>query len=194
MPAIDYPVRTPPSYWLVLVLIVALCIGGLATIASMGPGLLLHGGWTLLLLTVLMAAIPPIYIATTGEYRARGQIHVGLDAITVPDARGRPLRFDPRTLQLGLTHVTVRVSVAVIPVADVRRGTVLDLRDGPLRRRISTLTLVEREHTAALLGDLERVRRGEPPQGPHARGETPPGPRPQTELERQLDRELAALD
>jgi hypothetical protein len=191
MPVIDYPVRTPPAYWPVAVLITLLCFGGLATVVGAG---LFHASWTILLLTALMAVIPPIYILTTPEYRARGSIRISVDAIEVPDAHGVPLRFDPRTVQLQLTRVTVRYSIAAIPVADVNRGTVLDLRSGDLRRRISTLTLVERDHTAALLDDLERVRRGEPPQGPHIRIGPPPPPRPQSDLENQLDRELAALD
>jgi hypothetical protein len=195
MLAIDYPVRTPPAYWPVVALIVALCYGGLAYIHAGGPGLLLHGGWTLLLLTALMALIPPVYLLTTREYRVCGTIRVSVDAIEVPDADGRPLRFDPRTAQLQLTRVTVRYSVAAIPVADIRRGTVIDLRSGPLRRRLSTLTLVHQDHTAALLDDLERVRRGEPPRGPYLRSDVPPPPpRPQSDLESQLDRELAALD
>lgn len=189
MPAIEYPVRTPPAYWPVAVLITLLGWGGLATVLGAG---LFHASWTILLLTAAMAAIPPIYLLTTPEYRARGSIRLSVDAIEVPDAHGVPLRFDPRTAQLQLTHVTVRYSIAAIPVADVRRGTVLDLRSGDLRRRISTLTLVQPDHAAALLEDLERVRRGEPPRGPHIRPDLPP--RPQSDLERQLDCELAALD
>lgn len=193
MPAIDYPVRTPPLYWLVLALLLALSLGGLGLVLVDGAGLLRHGGWTLTLLTLAIVAIAPIYALTTGEYRARGHIRLTVDSIELPDARGQPLRFDPRQAELQLTRITVRYSLALIPVADIARGTVIDLRCGPLRRRLSTLTLVERDHAAALLADLERVRRGEPPQGPHARIPAPP-PRPQSELERQLDRELAALD
>ena len=193
MATIDYPVRTSPLYWVVAAVLVLIGLFGLSTI---GLTLLYGGPWTLTLLTAVLVALPPIYILGTPEYRARGQIRVGLDAVEVPGPGDQPLRFDPRTLQLHLTRVRVRYTIAMIPVADVQRGTVLELRDGHLHRRISTLTLVHPEHASALIDDRERVRRGEPPQGPQARplDAPPPPPRPQSELERQLERELAALD
>jgi hypothetical protein len=189
---VDYPVRTPLLYWAVIGALVVLgLIGGglLAWMAIRGVSSPMLGG-----LCLLIVFVPAIYYATTAEYRAAGVLRVAADEVTVPDPRGRPLRFAIPGLQLKATAVEVHVRIMRIPVAEVERGTVLDLTDGVRRRRISTLTLVDRTHKDALLEDLQRVLRGEPPRGPHLSEGPPAPPRPKSELEAQLDRELAALD
>ncbi len=194
MSSFDYPVRTPPAYWFVLAALILLgAIGlGLALLA------LSHGAASLSItgLGLLLAIVPPWYYLSTGEYRAAGRIRVGPDIIEVPDARGAPLQFAVSRLRLHLTRVEVRHTLFGVPIARTPRGTVLDLRDGLLRRRISTLTLLDPDQAEPLLADIERVRRGEPPLGPHelVLDPTKQVQRPRSALEEQLDRELAALD
>ncbi len=192
MPPVQYPLHTPPLYWVV---VGALGMLGLASagqlVYMLGSGYL---SWTILGLCGLMVAIPIIYVVTTAEYRARGVIRLARDLVEVPDARGQPLRFPVDRLQLEVTRVRVRYKVAGIAVASMSRGMVLDLRADGLRRRISTLALVDPDHGECLLADLERVRRGEDPRGPAAFARPPSPPRPRDALEAELDRELAALD
>lgn len=192
MDPIAYPVRTPPAYWFVVVALFGLgAVAGYYTLLALSHGI---GSWTILGVGGLMTALPAAYLLTTPEYRAQGAIRVGHDFVDVPDGRGAPIRFHAPALALTITRVSVRLTFTVVPVADFSRGMVLDLREGALRRRISTLTLVDPAQAAALVEDLERVRRGEPPLGPN-----PPNPprRPdptRDELEARLDRELAAMD
>lgn len=191
MTSVDYPVRTPLLYWAV--------VGALAVLGAVGgAGVawgLAHGLASPLFqfLGLLIVSLPALYFFATREYRANGVIRLALDGVTVPDPRGDPRRFAIPGLKVVATPVSVRVRINFIPVADFKRGVVLDLSDDAGKRRISTLTLVEPEHQEALLADLERVLRGEPPRGPHATVTFAPA-RPQSELEAQLDRELAALD
>ena len=195
MAPVLYPVRTPPTYWLVLAAIVmcGLAGGGLAILALVSgqhsPTILGLGG--------LLAVVPVVYVLTTAEYRARGVIRLLADRVEVPGPRGEPLRFMAAGLRLRITRVAVRYKVAGIPVADVSRGAVIDLRSGALKRRISTLTLIDRDQAAALLEDLEALCRGEATGGPlpllpRAPVGSPVGS--SDRLERQLERELAALD
>jgi hypothetical protein len=192
MPPVEYPVHTPPLYWVVA--------GALVMLALTGAGLLVYMlssgylSWTLLGLCGLLVLVAIVYLWTTAEYRAEGVIRLARDLVEVPGARGEPLRFPVDRLQLEMTRVKVRYSVGGVPIATMSRGTVLDLRADGLRRRISTLALVEPDHGECLLADLERVRRGEDPRGPAAFARPPSPPRPRDALEAELDRELAALD
>lgn len=189
----EYPVRTPLLYWVVVGALVVLGLFGLGfTVytAAFGPG----PGLTAL--CALLAAVPVVYIATTGEYRARGALRLAAGEVTVPDAAGRPLQLRLPGLRISCTAVRVRVRLNLIPIADVERGVVLELSDGARSRRISTLTLVDRGAQQSLLDDLARVLDGQPPRGhvvvPPVR--PPDLPRPDGDLEARLDRELAALD
>jgi len=192
MPPVEYPVHTPPLYWIV--------VGALGSLGVTGAGLIVYMlangdlAWSLLGLCALLCALPVLYVKTTGEYRARGSIRLARDLVEVPDEHGEPLRFPVARLELHVTRVRVRVTMVAVPVASVARGMVLDLRAGAVRRRISTLTLVDPGEGESLLADLERVRRGEDPRGPGALAAPPSPPRPRDALEDQLDRELAALD
>lgn len=189
---VDYPVRTPLLYWAV--------VGALAVLGLVGGGAVAWGltrGLHSPLLTIVgvaLLALPWFYLAVTAEYRATGVLRLAVGEVTVPDPRGRPLRFAVPGLRIVATPVEVHVRMFMITVAEVERGVVLEFTDAHEKRRISTLTLVDREHKDGLLADLERVLRGEPPLGPHATARPPATPRLKSELEAQLDRELAALD
>jgi hypothetical protein len=190
MPSVAYPVRTPLLYWAVVGALFVLCLTGVGLVVyslrlGISPLLDLFG--------LVLLAVPFIYLGTTGEYRAHGAIHLAPGEVTVPDPRGRPLQFRVPGLRLSFTRVRVRLAIEVIPVGTFDRGVVLELADAFNKRRLSTLTLVERDHQQALLDDLERVLRSEDPHGPHPRVAAA-SPRPRSELEAQLDRELAALD
>ena len=192
MPQVEYPVRTPLLYWVV--------VGALGMLGLTSAGLLVymlgsgHMSWTILGLCGLLIIVPIVYVWTTPEYRARGVIRLARDLVEVPDARGEPLRFPVEHLKFTVTYVKVRLKMGGLTVGTMSRGMVLDLRANTTRRRISTLALVDPEQGESLLADLERVQRGEEPRGPAAFFTPPAPPRPRDALEAQLDRELAALD
>ncbi|PCC67720.1 hypothetical protein SAMN02745121_02357 [Nannocystis exedens] len=189
-----YPVRTPLAYWLVVGVLFGLAAGaGYVCALALAQGVY---SWKIVGLGGLVVAAPVIYFLTTAEYRARGEIRVGTAHVEVPDGRGAPVRFASAGLQLTFTRVIVRYMFTVLPLGEVPRGVVIELREGARRRRISTLVLVDPRQGEALVADLERVRRGLPPEGPRAQEEPPSRrpERPRDEHEAQLDRELAAMD
>lgn len=187
---VSYPVRTPPLYWAVVgVLVVFAAVGVAAFVLGLA-----RGDFGLIdVLALLLAVVPVVYLATTAEYRATGEIRLAAGEVTVPDPRGRPLTFRAPDLRISTAKVHVDVRIEAIPIARVARGVLVEFTDASRRRRISTLTLAQPEHKDALLADLDRVLRGEPPRGPHAPAEPAP-PASKSELEAQLDRELAAMD
>lgn len=194
MEPVAYPVRTPPAYWPVVGVLFGLgAAAGYVCVLALVQG---YFAWTIVGLGGLVAVSPVIYLLTTPEYRARGEIRIGLEHVEVPDGRGVPIRFASARLELTVTRVVVRFKISVVPVGELPRGMVLALRDGEKRRKISTLTLADPQQAEALVADLERVRRGVAPQGPLA--SQGPGvrrpERPRDELEAQLERELAAMD
>lgn len=188
---VEYPVHTPPLY---LVVTGALAVLGVAAAALLVWELAQpYRSWPLLGLTALMIALPVIYWYSSAPYRIRGVIRLDREYVEVPDARGVMHRFAAAKLRLHVTRMSVRYTMAGIPVARVSRGMLLDIMDDGARRRVSTLALVEPDHGEALLADLERVTRGEAPQGPYITIASGPQ-RPRDHYEDQLDRELAALD
>lgn len=188
--AIDYPVRTPTLYWFV--------VGAMVAIGLVGVGLLVlslrHGlSIGLALICGAIALVPAFYLRVTREYRARGVIRLAPGTIVVPDARGEPLTFAADRVRVRITPVVVRFTLFGIGVGDLSRGKVIELEAAGTRRRISTLTLVDTDHAGDLIDDLERVLRGEAPQGPRAPTHGRP-PAPADHYEDQLERELRALD
>lgn len=186
---VRYPVRTPPLYRFV--------VGALAVIGAIGVVAfalgLARGGFAVIdVLALLLALLPVVYIATTIEYRVSGAIELVAGAVVVPDPRGRPLVFRVPGLRIAATNIDVGVRLVAMPVARFHRGVVIEFVDAFQRRRLSTLTLAQPEHAEALLADLDRVLRGEPPRGPDL--PVAPAKGPKSELEARLDRELAALD
>lgn len=188
---VEYPVRTPPLYWVV--------VGALAVIGVFAAGVLVYAwvapgaSWPLLLTCAVLAAFPFIHWQSTAAYRVHGVVRLDREGVEVPSATGAPLRLPAKRVHLHVTRMSVRYTMFGLPVARVSRGMVLDLRADAVRRTISTLTLVETDHAEALLADIERVLRGQDPQGPFVTIASGP-PRPRDRYEDQLDRELAALD
>ena len=188
---VEYPARTPPLYLVVMCALAVLGVAGLALLVYLltQP----FYSWLLFGLCAVMAALPAIYWYSSAPYRVSGVIRLDREHVEVPDARGVTQRFVAARLLLHVTRMQVRYAVMGIPVARVNRGTLLDLSDGGPRRCVSTLALVEPDHGEALVADLERVMRGEDPQGPFIKIASGPQ-RPRDHYEDQLDRELAALD
>lgn len=187
---IEYPLRTPAIYWIV--------VGAMVAIALVGAGLAiythLHGlSGVLEVICLALIATPALYLRGTREYRASGAIKLAPGVVVVPDWRGEPIAFAADRLRLHVTRVTVRLTFLGVGVGDVSRGKVIALEAAGTRRRISTLTLVEPDHGDALIEDLERVLRGEAPRGPNAPTHGRPAA-PPDRYQEELERELAALD
>ena len=192
MPPVVYSVRTPPGYWAVvaaLSVLGAICGGYLLWMLARG-----YVSWIVLLLGGLITVLPLIYLRTSGEYRARGAVRLGVGFIEVPGERGEVLRFVVPGVAVVVTRVSVRYRVFGLAMADVSRGSVIELDDGRRRRRISTLTLLDSDLAAPMLADIDAVLRGAAPRGPIAAQPREPPPGPPDRLEQQLERELAALD
>jgi hypothetical protein len=186
---VEYPVRTPPLYFAISAVLLVIAIPS-AVVSVLA---LASGRWLDAAIALALAIVPVIYLATTGEYRVgRAAFRISSERIEIPGLRGEAVVFETRGLVVHVKRVVVRYSFALVPVADVERGFVIELASGSARRRLSTLTLVEPEHTAWLLEDLERVCRGEEPFGPHRR--PPPPPKAPDHYDAELERELAALD
>jgi hypothetical protein len=186
---VEYPVRTPPLYFVVsaVLLVIALPSAGVFVLA------LASGRWSTAVIALVLTVVPIIYLATTGEYRVgRAAVRISSERIEIPGFRGEPVVFATRGLVVHARRVVVRLRMGLVPVGEVERGFVIELVSATARRRISTLALVDSEHTGPLLEDLERVCRGEEPFGPHRR--PPPPPKRPDEYDEQLERELAALD
>ncbi|HEY0134493.1 MAG TPA: hypothetical protein VGB85_10445 [Nannocystis sp.] len=189
MAPVQYEVRTPPAYWAVVVLSCVVAAGSAALIVWMlAQG---HMSWIVLVFGGILTVLPAVYLGTTGEYRVRGVVRLGVGFIEVPGGPGEVLRFAVPGTVVATTRVVVRYQMLGVPMADVKRGVVLELYEGTKRRRLSTLTLVDREYTEAMLADIAAVLRGAAPRGPVAAEPRRP---PADRLEQQLERELAALD
>lgn len=205
---VRYDTHTSPNYARVL-----LALEVLALIAGyfVFPRLpfIFEGHALTLLAGLAVVGLPAFYYAVSGEYRAGTLGHASAfvlarEFIEVPDARGEPMHFATQGLVLRVRHVRVAYTVAMLPVAEVPRGAVIELEGGGLKRRISTLTLVNASHAPSLLRDLARVASGQEPLGPTQAlpPETPYRTAPQataTEPERDalddaLDDELAKMD
>ncbi|MCY1007712.1 hypothetical protein OV079_19580 [Nannocystis pusilla] len=129
MDPVVYPVRTPIAYWLVVG-----ALFGLAAVAGYFCALALAQGlysWKIVGLGGLVVAAPVVYLLATPEYRARGELRVGTASVEVPDGRGVPVRFTSARLELTVHRVIVRYRFTVLPVAEVSRGMVIELREEP---------------------------------------------------------------
>lgn len=162
---------------------------------------LFRGHTLIMFIGLAMIGFPVFYYIVTPEYRAGrvgrpSAIVLTRDFIEVPDARGTPMRFATQGLALRLVHVRVVYTVALLPVANIARGVVIELDGGGRKRRISTLTLVDKAQATILLSDLQRVAAGLDPLGAdlakaNAAADTS---KMHDALEDYLDRELAHMD
>ncbi len=87
-------------------------------------------------------------------------------------------------------------TVALLPVANIARGVVIELDGGGIKRRISTLTLVDKAQATILLSDLQRIAAGLDPLGADQAkaNATADTSKMHDALEDYLDRELAHMD
>lgn len=93
-------------------------------------------------------------------------------------------------LEVHVRDMVVQCRFGLTALATVKRGKLIDLRGGGLRRKLSTLVLDDRHDEAALLADLQRFVGGPPAIG-RAGHDVPP---PRTEYDDRIDRELAQLE
>ena len=158
--------RTPASYWLVVFALGCLGAVGFALLVT-GAGMPGAGSHPWLLATCALLGVAPIaYFAGTPEYRVgggRGAIRFFPDRIEVPAAVGpRPLVFPRQGLLVTQREVLVRLGLTGVAL---RRGTVLEIQRATMKRRISTLTLVDQNTEEALLADLQLFVQGQAPLG-----------------------------
>ncbi|MBP8808187.1 MAG: hypothetical protein KBG48_10640 [Kofleriaceae bacterium] len=190
MPTVRYRLRTPVSYWLGAALLLAPC-GYLVVLAAT------VGGGRALALLAFAVAVPAAMLAATAPYWAWPGGHLAFTDDEVIVRRGRrPLvlrRADG--VQATIAQVTVQVTAALIPIADLDRGQMIAIGSGARTTRLSTL-LIEPSLRAAVLADVARAVRGQP-----AQGSTPPTPpsssasaAPPTALDARLDAELDLAD
>ena len=173
---VHYEVRTPPLYAAILFELTVLALVAAYVVLPLLP-FLFEGHALPLLGGLAIALLPMFYYLVTPEYRAgkighSSKITLCRDFIEVPDAKGRPMRFATAALTIRVTHVRVVYTVAMLPVANVPRGSVIELEGGGLKRRISTLTLLDETKASPLLHDLTRIAVAQDPLGPDAA--TPP--------------------
>lgn len=192
---ITYEVRTPRLYWGVVGALALISLGMLVFILPAMTPRPSHQASDLLFtaLTLFGIAMPVLYVALTREYRAKGAIRLSLERLEIPDEGGHPLVFIPRETTIAVRPVVVHYLAFGLTVHKGSRGYVLELSGPGLRRRISTMTLVDGARVPALLADLELIQRGLPPRGLDP---TPPGPpdSPRDDYDDKLDQELARLD
>jgi hypothetical protein len=114
MDPVRYPVRTPLGYWLVVGVLCGLAaVAGYVCLLALAQGIY---SWKIVGLGGLIVVVPVVYVLTTPEYRARGEVCIGQEHVEVPDGRGVPVRLRSAGLELTLTRVSVRFLFTVVPV------------------------------------------------------------------------------
>lgn len=185
-----YHVRTPLALWLVNGAITALCVivlGAMFVFDQAVPAVFV------LLALALCSACVAFWFGMSA-YRVgggRNLIRFYADRIEVPAIRARkPLVFRREGLTIRVRDQVVKYRLATASVATIKRGKLIELRSGALRRTLSTLVLEDEHDEAALIGDLERFVAGEAALG-RAAYDAPP---PRTKYDDRIDGELAQLD
>ena len=180
----QYVVRTPVAFTLAVGLMWAL-----AVIAA-GAALMLRDTWTMLF--AIGMAIGAVAFMRQAAYQIggiRGLVRFHADRLEVPAAAGRtPLVFARGALAVEVREMRGTVVVGVVPLP-VHRSQLVTLHGGGRVRQLSTVVLADRDDASVLVADLRRFLAGERALGRHV-----PPAAPRTELDDQLDRELAALE
>jgi hypothetical protein len=184
-----YQVRTPMSLWLVNGALTAVCVivlGAVVIFERTVPALFV------LLALALCSACVAFWFGMSA-YRVgggRNLIRFYADRIEVPAVRVRqPLVFLRDGLEIRVRDVVVQYRFALTPLANIKRGKLIELRRGGVTRKLSTLVLDNRHDEAALVADLGRFVAGQP-----AVGRVDVAPAARTEYDDRIDRELAQLD
>jgi hypothetical protein len=186
-----YHVRTPMALWMVNGALSALCVivlGAMVLFDRAAPGI-----FVLLALAVCSACVA--FWFGMSAYRVgggRNLIRFYADRIEVPAVRERkPLVFiRDAGLEVIVRDMVVQYRLGLTSLATVKRGKLIELRGGGVRRKLSTLVLDDSHDEVALLADLQRFVAGEPALG-RAAHDVPP---PRTEYDDRIDRELAQLE
>jgi hypothetical protein len=177
------------AVWLVNGIVLVLTIA--LVVLAIGSGQI-PGHMMLLLLTLAFASVT--FWFTMTAYRVgggRNLIRFHADRVEVPGpAKRQPIVFPREGTQITIRDVMVNYRFGLASVGSVRRGRLIELRHGDVRRKISTLTLAEEIDEEPLLADLRLFMTGEAAIG--RAGHTAPAPR--TNYDDRLDRELAQLD
>lgn len=186
-----YQVRTPMALWLINGALTAMCVivvGAMVLFDRAAPGI-----FVLLALAVCSACVA--FWFGMSAYRVgggRNLIRFYVDRLEVPAVRERkPLVFTREAgLEVFVRDVLVQYRLAWTALATVKRGKLIELRGGGIKRKLSTLVLDDRHDEPALIADLQRFVAGQPALG-RAAHDVPP---PRTEYDDRIDRELAALE
>lgn len=186
-----YQVRTPMALWLINGALTAMCVivvGAMVLFDRAAPGI-----FVLLALAVCSACVA--FWFGMSAYRVgggRNLIRFYVDRLEVPAVRERkPLVFTREAgLEVFVRDVLVQYRLAWTALATVKRGKLIELRGGGIKRKLSTLVLDDRHDELALIADLQRFVAGQPALG-RAAHDVPP---PRTEYDDRIDRELAALE
>jgi hypothetical protein len=113
------------------------------------------------------------------------------DHIAVPDKTKRqPVVFPRDGLSVKIVDVLVKYRAAFVTVGSMRRGKLITLRRAGVERSLSTLILEDEADEPALVADLERFVAGQAALGRAGHS----APKPRTDYDDRLDRELAQLD
>ena len=181
----SYEVRTPPLLW-----VAGAAMFGLAGL-TLGLGLLVASSLAAFALAgvfivfAIVVTMSPAYRVGAGRHLIRFYD----DRLELPPVTGRAaLAFRRGDTAITMQRQVVRVRFMLVPVGDLQRGTVFEVRGGGVTRKLSTLVLANQDDTSYLVADLERFARGEA-----AIGRVPPVAE-RTAYDDKLDRELAEMD
>ncbi len=182
----SYEVRTPTLFW-----VAGGAMLGLAGL-TLGLGVMFSNTLSLVAMAGLFCVCAVVF-ALSSAYRVgagRHLIRFYDDRLELPPVTGRrPLVFPRGELALTLQRQVVRVRFMMVPVGDIERGTVFEVRARGVSRKLSTLVLAKPDDAPHLLADLQRYAAGEA-----ATGRTTPTTQPRTEYDDRLDRELAEME
>ena len=181
----SYEVRTPPVFW-----VAGGAMLGLAGL-SLGLGLMVAS-------SLAAFAMAGVFIACAIAFTLNSAYRVGAgrhlirfydDRLELPPVTGRaPLVFPRGDAAVTLQRQVVRVRFMLVPVGDLQRGTVFEVRAAGVTRKLSTLVLANQDDAPYLVADLQRFAAGEAALG----RAVPIAAR--TEYDDKLDRELAEMD
>ncbi|NVB79024.1 MAG: hypothetical protein HOV81_11550 [Kofleriaceae bacterium] len=184
-----YVVRTPLSLWIANGLLAGLCLLVFAAMLMFD-----HVPALAVFLAVGLAGATIAFWTSMSAYRVGGTrnlIRIYADRIEVPSvSRRAPLVFPREGLSVTVRDVLVNYRLALMTVARVSRGKLIELSCSTQKRTLSTLVLDDRGDEPALLADLGRFLASQPAIG-RAAHDAPP---PRTEYDDILDRELANVE
>ncbi len=183
-PLARYHLRTPPTYWVVFALLLALAVGAVAVLflaAGAVPRSMTFESLLVVLMLALVVAAPVVHYRRTA-YRVgggSGELQLFRDHIEIPPAApGPPVILELRDLRIHRMKVIVDYTILHVPVGS-RTTKIARLESGAQRRSLSGRLFENETYLDALLDDIASVRRGGVALGPR-RPTVPPPPRDPT--------------